>query len=89
VTEPNPATTALAVIELVQRHLSAPGRDTDRSEELRSLLADDNDDVIHADYVVKVCLELATTVIGVAARARVPLSELIDEYRRRLYESDS
>jgi hypothetical protein len=79
-----PAIAALALVELIGRHLAAPGDTDARTQELRALLADPRDDMIHADYVVDVAKELATIVVGMAARARVPLDEFIGDYRRRL-----
>jgi hypothetical protein len=80
----NPALTALALVELTQKHLLVPDQAADRAAELRSLLADPDDNMVHADYVADVAVELALIVTGIAIKTNYPLSELIDEYRRRL-----
>jgi hypothetical protein len=82
-----PALTALALVELIERHLRQP-TDTDaRTEELRALLADDDGDV-HADTMVNVANELAMFVVAIAARANVSLEEFIGYYRRALIARD-
>jgi hypothetical protein len=80
----NPALTALALVELTQKHLLVPDQTADRTEELRTLLADPDDDLVHADYVANVAVELALIVTGIAVRTGYPLADLIDEYRRQL-----
>jgi hypothetical protein len=82
-----PAITALSLIELIGRHIAQPGDNDARSEELRALLADD-DDMIHADYVVDVATELATFVVGIAARTNYPIHRFIADYRRQLIARD-
>ena len=93
-----PAFAALYLIEIVERHIAQPDDTDARSEELRMLLADSDDGMIHADYVVDVAKELATFVIGIAARANVRLiehqagefrlDEFIADYRRQLLARD-
>ena len=70
-----PALTALALIELIERHLHQPGDTDARTEEFRRLLADPVDGYVHADYMVDVAKELATFVVGIAAGANTRLVE--------------
>jgi hypothetical protein len=83
-----PALTALALIELIERHLRQPADIGERNEEFRALLADDDDDYIHADFMVDVAKELATFVIGIAARTNYPIDEFVADYRRQLLARD-
>lgn len=73
-----PAITALAILDLLQRHLAEPWRPAERTGELRALLADDVD-------VVQVILEIASVTLGIAAETSYPLPRLIDDYRNRLH----
>jgi hypothetical protein len=87
-TTSSPALDALALIELIERHIREPGDNDARTEELRALLADPHDDLVHADYVVNVATELATLVIGIAARTRYPVDQFVADYRRILLARD-
>jgi hypothetical protein len=80
-----PALTALAVLDLVERHRRNPGDGDRRTEELRALLADDTDDLVHADHVVDVAIELAGLVIQVSDATGYRLPEFVAGYRRLLH----
>lgn len=82
-----PAFTALALGELLERHLRQPADTDARTEEFRALLADP-DGYVHADYVADVAKELATLVLGIAARTNYPIDEFITDYRRQLLARD-
>jgi hypothetical protein len=89
-----PALDALALIEIVERHIAQPD-DTDAyNEEVGKLLTDPHDELIHGDNAARIATELATMVIGIAARANTRLvqhqvgefrlDEFIADYRRQL-----
>jgi hypothetical protein len=84
----NPALTALAVLDVVERHRRNPDAADRRTEELRAVLVDPDDDLVHADHVVDVAVELAGLMLQVSDATGYRLAEFVADYRRLLARVD-